>query len=348
METVTVDPSMESSPKPLRWPFFLSGGLIALSLLVAGASTVELPYYSWSPGPAYEVDDLVTVPEPDPVDGEFYMLTVSVSASQVTPIEFAIAQFDSSIDLIATERLRGDQTDEEYRENNRRSMDESKATAIFVALDYLGIDVTIKGDGVLVAGLTEGSPVVGLLEEGDVITAVDGRPVMISSDLTGIISEYKAGDRVVLTLLRNDVEETITVTLVEHVTDPSRPMIGFLATTSNWSYETPFDVDIDATNVGGPSAGLMYSLTLIDLLSEDDLARGHVIAGTGTISVDGTVGAIGGIKQKVVGAAAAGAEYILIPADNWEQAAGVEANIQKIRVATLQDALDFLATLAPA
>lgn len=347
MTAQTLERADTGAPKPLRWPFWLAGALFGLSVLVAVAATVEMPYYSFSPGPVFEIDDFVVLDDPDPLDGEFYMLTVSLT--EVTPIEFVMAQFDPAIDLIARERVRPvGVSDEQYRENNRRSMDESKATAIFAALDHLGYEVIIRGEGVLVAGLTEGSPVDGILEVDDVITHVDGQATMISSDLTGIIGERKIGDSVELTVIRGEETLTFEVTLVEHVNDPERPMIGFLATTYNWNYEPPFEVDIDSTNVGGPSAGLMYTLTLIDMLTEADLAKGHVIAGTGTMQTDGTVGSIGGIRQKVAAAAAAGAEYILVPADNWDSAQTIEADIELVRVENLADALAFLESLPEA
>jgi PDZ domain-containing protein len=110
--------------------------------------------------------------------------------------------------------------------------------------------------------------------------------------------------------------------------------------------EPPFPVTIQAGNVGGPSAGMMHALAIIDTLTPGEMTRGHIIAGTGTIQFDGSVGSIGGIRQKVVGAEAAGAEYILVPEGNYEEALTAEReSIGIVSVATLQDAIDFLATL---
>jgi PDZ domain-containing protein len=110
--------------------------------------------------------------------------------------------------------------------------------------------------------------------------------------------------------------------------------------------EPPFPVTIQAGNVGGPSAGMMHALAIIDTLTQGEMTRGHIIAGTGTIQFDGSVGSIGGIRQKVVGAEAAGAEYILVPEGNYEEALTAEReSIGIVSVATLQDAIDFLDTL---
>jgi len=123
-------------------------------------------------------------------------------------------------------------------------------------------------------------------------------------------------------------------------------MVGFGAATYNLRYVFPIDVEIDSTNIGGPSAGMMYTLAVIDVLTPDDITNGHRIAGTGTISSDGSVGAIGGVRQKVEGAAAAGAEYILVPKDNYEDALTADVSgAQIVSVTTIDDALSFLASL---
>ncbi len=342
MDTLTPPAVAVPTPeRPARWPVVLAVFIVILAILIGVGASVTLPYYSFSPGPAYEIDDLVTVANPDPIDGEFYMLTISLSP--VSAIEYGLAQFDRSVDIIPRESVRPvGQTDEQYRARNRQSMEESKTNSVFVALNYLGYDVTVTGDGVLVAGLTEGSPVEGILMPDDVIVSIDGTPVTTASDLTALISQRSVGDEVVLDVLRAGEPVSVTATLIQHVTDPDRPMVGFLATTNNWAYTSPIDIEIDTTNVGGPSAGLMYTLTLIDLLSEDDLAAGRVIAGTGTIDLDGNVGPIGGIRQKVVAAEATGADVMLVPADNWDELEGFDVGIELVRVETYLDALAYL------
>jgi PDZ domain-containing protein len=110
--------------------------------------------------------------------------------------------------------------------------------------------------------------------------------------------------------------------------------------------EPPFPVSIRAGNVGGPSAGMMHALAIIDTLTPGDMTKGHIVAGTGTIQYDASVGSIGGIRQKVVGAEAAGAEYMLVPESNYEAALTAEReSIEIVSVATLQEAIDFLAAL---
>ena len=338
METLDAAPVMERKP---RWPIVVAVLIVLLAAAIAVSASVSLPYYSFSPGPVYEIDDLVRVDDPDPLNGEFFMLTVSLT--EVSVLEFGLAQIDEKVDLYPREAVRPvGQSDDEYRERNRVSMDESKTNSVYVALNHLGYDVNVSGEGVLVAGLTEGSPVEGLLLPDDVIIAVDGDPVMVSGDLTGLIGEKAIGDEVRLDVVREGDDVVVAVTLVQHVNDPDRAMVGFLATTYNWDYDSPLEIEIDTTNVGGPSAGLMYTLTLIDLLSADDLADGRMIAGTGTIDLDGTVGSIGGIRQKIVAADRAGADVIFVPAGNWDEIDGLDVDIEQVRVETYLDALAFL------
>ena len=336
--------SSVDQPSLPKWPFFLAGAMILLGILLAASMAISVPYYAFSPGPVYEIDELVQVEDPDPITGELYMLTVQLA--EISALEYVVATLDSDVDLYERERIRPvDQDVDEYAERQRVNMDESKTIAIYLALNELGYDVEISGSGVLVGGFAEGSPVEGKLEVDDVITKVDGTDVFISTDLIGLIRDKEVGDEVELVVERGGSEVTVTVTLVEHVDDPSRAMVGFLASTADWSYTSPISIEINDENIGGPSAGLMYTLTIMDLLSEEDLSHGYIIAGTGTIEASGRVGSIGGIRQKVVSATEAGAEYILVPSGNFEAARTVETDVPLIEVSSLEEALAFLNSL---
>ena len=136
------------------------------------------------------------------------------------------------------------------------------------------------------------------------------------------------------------------VTLAGHTQDEGRPMVGFGPATHNPEFAFPIEIDIDSSNIGGPSAGMMYTLAIINVLSEEDITGGFRIAGTGTISTNGDVGPIGGVRQKVVGATLSGAQYILIPEANYEEALTAEIEgAEIVAVGTIDDALAFLATL---
>ncbi len=327
------------------WSIFLIGLATLLTGAGMAASVVDVPYYAYEPGPVYELDQFVEAAGAEDVNGEFLMLTVALP--EVTALEFLVAWFDPAVDLVERERVRPVGVSvEEYRQRNLQSMLESKNTAIFVALDYLGYEVSLAGDGVLVAGIIEGTGSEGVLEVGDVVTSIEGVPVFVNTDATTEIGKHDIGELLDLVVLRDGEELDLSIELSEHTQDEGRPMVGFLATTYNWRYESEVEVDIDSQNIGGPSAGLMYALTIIDLLSPEDLLDGTIVAGTGTIDPDGNVGAIGGIRQKLVAAEREGAQYALVPEGNWEAAQTAPIDeLQLVKVATLDDALEFLATL---
>jgi PDZ domain-containing protein len=332
-----------------RWPFVLVGLFFLIGLSVLILWPVKVPYFAMSPGPVEEVADLITVNDAGTFEptGEMYLLTVGLR--EVNVFEYIEAQFDETVDLIDREviRPRG-VTQEEVTRTNLESMDESIDTAVFVALSRLGYEVGFSGDGVVVLDIVEGSPAEEALQIDDVVDTVSGFPVATADEAAAIIRSYEIGDTITLSGERAGEPFSASVTLVPHPDIEGAPMVGVLFDTVNLQMELPIDVKVDSRNIGGPSAGMMYTLAIMDLLTEEDLTKGHRIAGTGTIRFDETIGAIGGVRQKVFAARSIGAEYVLVPQDNYPDAltaAGDEVEI--IPVVTLQDALDFLDSLEP-
>lgn len=333
-------------PRFPRWAVVVG----VLALLFAGATVVaastEIDYFAFEPGPVYEIDEFVEVDDADPLTGESFMLTVVYA--DVTLLDALIAELDPAVDLVERERVRpAGVTDEEYRERNLNAMEQSKDTAVYVALTRLGYDVVIEGEGVSVEAIIEGTGAEGVLEVGDIVTAVNGVPVSQHPEAVTEIYKNEIGDVLSLDVIRDiggDDEEVLQleVELVEHTQEADRPMVGFMAGTYNWGFESPVEVGIDSRNIGGPSAGLMYALTVLDLLSPEDVLDGRVVAGTGTIDRNGAVGPIGGIKQKIVAAARQGADVVFVPEGNWEQAQEAPVDIELVKVATIDDALAWL------
>ena len=246
-------------------------------------------------------------------DGELMMLTVS--SQEVNPFEALVAGFDPDVDLVPREAVRPpDESIEDFVARNRATMDLSRETAITLALTRLGSRSSTRSDGVLVAELVEGAPAASVLQVDDVITAVQGQTVELADQIGPIVAERQVGDVIALRLKRGDEVLDLEVTLTGRDDDPAVPMIGISAIALNPRFEYPFPIDIDAGLVGGPSAGLMYTLAVMELLAPEDLTHGRVVAGTGTIDSAGNVGPIGGVRQKVVAAEAAGAEVMLVPA----------------------------------
>lgn len=328
-----------------RWVSATFVGLVFTAAAAVGAWSVELPYFAFSPGPVGDAIDVVNSDdtiEVFPPNGELLFLTVSLQ--EINLYEAITAGMDPSIDLVRRQAVRrDDESDEQFKERTLNSMDQSIDTAVAVALDRSGVDVVIESDGVLVVDLVEGSGSDGVLEPDDVITTVDGNPVQLSGDIGVVIGELQPGDVVEIGIVRDTSPMTVEVELSASE-DGSRTLIGILAQVANPRYP----ISIDSANIGGPSAGMMYTLAIMDLLVDGDLSKGHVVAGTGTISADGSVGSIGGVRQKVVAAEAAGAELMLVPAGNYDEAlTAPRRSMELVSVATIDEALDALDALSP-
>lgn len=345
------------------WPYVLAGFMF----LVGAAVTLlllfpfDVPYYSFSPGPVNDVTDFVDTGEPAAEgSGELFFLTVSLK--EVNVVEYLGALIDRQVDLTPRETVRPvGISQEDLREQNLAMMRDSQNFAKYVALTQLGYEVTLVGTGARIQGIVENSAAEGTLLEGDVIYAVDGVAVQFVGEAVSQIGGRAPGDEVTLSVRRivgdENAVEDLEITIVlgpfmatdedgNLIDEPDRGMVGVLLTDDSTETVFPVDITIDSHNIGGPSAGLMFTLEIMNQLTEEDLTKGHSIAGTGTISVDGTVGAIGGVKQKVFGAIDAGAEYVLVPAANFPDAVAAAGNdITVIEIATIADAVDFFATL---
>lgn len=362
-EAVVIDPvdpfedvpeSVRPPTKAPKWPWVVAGVLIIVGIAIAALWPVTVPYYTLSPGPVYDTSDFVTVEGGEPSDiGELFFLTVSLKEANV--FEYAAGRLDASVDIRPRENIRPTGVSpEQLRRESLAAMEESKNDATFVALTQLGYDVTFLGTGALVIETVPDSAADGVLLPGDIIVEMDGQTVAFRSDIISQLSDAEIGQLVEMLVQRpvvegatDDFEETsIELVLGPHVDDPDRPMIGVLLDNNEPIVEFPVTVVIDSQNIGGPSAGMMFTLQIMDQLTEEEITKGYRIAGTGTISKDGTVGAIGGVRQKVFGAIDAGARAVLVPAANYEDAVDAAGDaIEVVRVETIEDALTFLESL---
>ncbi len=324
---------------------FLISGLAVVLLW-----PVKLPYYAISPGPVEDVRDLITVSDAEVFESEgtFYLLTVGLR--EVNAFEWFEARFlDSRVDLLEREVVRpAGVSQEQVTRTNLEAMNESIDTAIYVALERLGYDVTFVGEGVEVMQVVEGSPAFGVIEVGDRFDTIAGQSVTLAEEAGEIIRTFAIGDTITLSGTRGEEPLTVEITLGAHPDIEGAPMVGVAFDTLNLDLDLPIDVVVDSRNIGGPSAGMTYALTIMDLLTPGDLTKGHVIAGTGTIRFDETVGAIGGVRQKVFAARAIGVEIIFVPFDNYADALTAAGDgVEIVPVTTLQEALDYLDTLEP-
>jgi PDZ domain-containing protein len=320
--------------------------LLALALVVAAAFAVPLPVVAIVPGPAVSVAPLVRVgAATHPVNGKLLLTTVRISEP---PLVEAVADWlDRNADVLPREAVIPPGVDEkEYIADQQRVFRESAQVAAAVGLRAAGQPVQILGSGAEVSQVIKGSPAEGKLREGDVIVEVDGRPVRLASDVVEATGRARAGDEVRLGIRRGQSQQVVTV-LAGKVSQLGRPGIGVLLTTVGLDVKLPFPVDVNPEQIGGPSAGLMLALSVYDLVSPADLAHGRTIAGTGTIDLAGNVGQVGGVRQKVLAAKAAGATVFLVPtAELADARAGAPRGIELVSVHTFDDALKALARAA--
>jgi PDZ domain-containing protein len=315
-------------------------------LLVFGVlgTTLPVPYVAQVPGPTFntlgEVDGepiiVIEGRERNDVEGNLNLTTVGVGRGGLSLVQAIRGWFDSEVSVVPEESVYPpDRTEEQTRQANREAFLTSEQAAQTVALGRLGYP-----EKVVVQGFAEKSPSEGRLEEGDAIEAVDGRPTPDADALDVVLGSIEGGTRVTVDYTR--LGEAGSTTIATGTPDDGEGAL--LGVTILDQPAAPFDIDIQIEDVGGPSAGLMLTLGILDLVGDEDLTDGAVIAGTGTIDAEGGVGPIGGVPLKMVAAREIGAELFLVPADNCAEAvAAPDPGFPLARVATLDDALEALA-----
>ena len=248
-----------------------------------------------------------------------------------------------TIDIEKREDIIGNVSTAENRRISSEEMDDSKQVARVVAARTLGF--TAKGGGVLIADIEPKTPADGTLKKNDVILRADGQSLCLLGDLRTAISTHKPGERVALDVQRGKAAvQTIKITTAG--TKSGRPFIGVYAGSVKGSpCVIPFDVKIDTARIGGPSAGLAMTLGLLDRLTKGELTGGVPVAATGTIEADGSVGAVGGVKQKTHAVKAAGAKLFLVPVDEVKLAQPTAGSMKVVGVRNLDDALRALREL---
>ena len=298
-------------------------------IAISSLSLVKTDYYFMSPGPPYQWDIEYGEIENYEFEGNLFQLTVR--RDEASALIYAWSLLNDTYDLYPREVILPDGvTPKELSEISIQNMRTSENVAIAVALKNLGYKIESKGDGVAVVGLLDDSPVKNKLKKGDLLNSINNTEIYSATEFISTLRTYSIGETVSIGLLRetDGVKEQLYIetTLIEHVDYKGEPMVGFLATTVNERFDFPFEIDIKTGNVGGPSAGLMMALNVYNNLIPEDITNSKIIAGTGTIEIDGSVGPVGGIKQKIIAAKRAGAELILVPVANFEEARPFETD----------------------
>jgi len=375
------------APSPLAWaPIparprrlwrWVLGLVVLLIVAVVVLNSITVSYYALSPGDALAVNGsggAVTVHANHVGSAKLYLTTVAVNEHvSLWDRMFSVLHPDTT--LVPKQDITGGLKPSVYQKQNAQEMADSQLSAKVAALRRLGYHVPEHGDGALILQVEPGTPAEGQLKEGDVITAVDGKTVTLASDATAVIRAHQPSDEVRLDVSRpvsppaelavgstpgkssttpaNSTPVHLTIRPVACGSrcpgDGGRPLIGVSLATDNQQFDLPKDVglEIQTNGIGGPSAGLAFTLGSIDALTTHNITGGHKVCVTGTIDPDGTVGEVGGVKQKTVAVEQQGCEYFLVPPEELaaarQKAQG--RHLQVVGVSTLNQALDFLRSI---
>jgi PDZ domain-containing protein len=325
-----------------RSAVLVTGAVLLLVFGVVGA-LLPVPYVAQVPGPTFNTlgdidgEPIISVEgrERNDTSGNLNLTTVGVPQNALTLVGAVQGWFDSEVTVVPREQVYpSGQSEEETQQQNRQAFLTSEQAARMAALAELGYPMKV-----VVQDLVEDSPSADLLRAGDALESVGGTPTPDTAALTAALAAIPPGTPVPVTYTRLGQPGSATVTTTA-AAEGSGSALGVLVLESPYA---PFTVDIQVDDVGGPSAGLMLTLGILDLVGDTDLTGGAVVAGTGTIADDGKVGPIGGIPLKLVSAREIDAELFLVPADNCAEAVrNAQPGLPMARVATLDDALTAL------
>jgi PDZ domain-containing protein len=323
-------------------------GAVMVMLLTLGVMVAPVPYVVLQPGPTWDtlgegtnggpVIEVEGDAEVSEGTGQLHLTTVSVQPD-ISLLDAIYAWFDED-EAVVPEALvyPPEQSREEIEQRNAEQFTRSQSDAQVAALSYLGYP-----SAVTVARVVEGTPAAGVLEPGDVIASVDGTEVTEATELQEAITAHPVGTALTVGYLRDGESGTAEITTAAVGDGDDTPRIGVEVT---HEIDAPFELHIELERIGGPSAGLMFALGIIDTLEPEDLTGGEIIAGTGSIDAEGNVGAIGGVPQKLVAARGIGAVAFLVPSANCAEArANAQPGLTLVKVDILSDALAGLTAL---
>jgi PDZ domain-containing protein len=325
--------------------------LAAVMAAVVGVLVfVPSDHYLFLPDRARPVDPLVQVPgesEDDAGPGGIYMVDILVRKASL--LERVYPGIEEGSTLVPEHAVNpAGVSDTQRRQQSLNQMSRSQEIAVTVALRELGYRVQVRREGAEVTTVAPGRPADGELEVGDVIVEANAQRVRSPEELTRAMSRIEPGQTATFVVLRDDDRVTVELETVASEDDPDTPedeggraVVGIIVTQAA-TFEFPVDVTIDAGDIGGPSAGLAFALDVTDELGEDDLDRGRRIAATGEIALDGTVSAIGGVKQKTIAARRVGAAMFLVPDANAAEARRYADGLKIVPVSDFDEAVDAL------
>ena len=332
--------------------------VLACVLLVAlfgVAALLPVPYVTMSPGPTVDVlaerdgEEIVQVDghEIYETDGRLELTTVSVTgpSQELSLAEAIAAWFDTTRAVYPRDVVyQPEQSEEDVRTESNVQMVSSQDTAIAVALRELGFDPPPVTE---VLAVSKGGPAEDKLKARDKILQVNGTKITSATSVSKAVQKSGVGGTAEFVVRRAGDTETFSIETEAAENQPERAIVGVVV---GEGYQFPFDVSVNISEeIGGPSAGLVFSLAVYDTLTPGSLTQGRNVAGTGTIAADGSVGSIGGIQQKIVAAADSGADIFLVPPDNCDSALGAgveEEEITLVKAETMHSAVESIEAFA--
>ncbi|HVN51531.1 MAG TPA: S16 family serine protease, partial [Acidimicrobiales bacterium] len=304
-----------------------------------------------SPGTTYRTQSVIEVKGAPtyPQTGSIEYVTVAVTTHEMTALQWVTAHFDPSVTIVpADEIVPPNRTPAQNQAESLQEMADSKTVATVVALEHLGYKVSASGTGAVILAVVKGSPAYGVLHAGDTVVRLDGEAIKTSDELSAAIHARAPGDEVTMEVEPSGKKQgavTRTVKLATNPKDSSEGFLGVESGTRDLSFpDLPIRVSVSTPDVGGPSAGLAFTLGILDVLTKGSVTGGHRIATTGTIDLNGCVGPIGGMHQKVLAVKASGAELFLVPRSELAEAKKYAGSL---RVVPVDDTDDALAALTP-
>jgi Lon-like protease len=323
--------------------FLVSASLLLVLISLLWFTPTRL--YVTAPGAAIRTEQLVRVPGGRENPGRLMLLVVAAQPANL--FWYLYARVDPRVELETRRQFLG--TIPNYREYvrlNRLEMADSQQTAMAVALQVLGLGAGVTPEGVHVVSLQPGAPAAAYLQPDDILLAVTGTAVRSVEQLREQMRAVEPGAAVDLTVQRAGGVQSLRVPTYEDPDRPGQALIGAIIKTT-YHFDIPVPIQIKAGSITGPSAGLIFALTIIDKLTEGGIKGGLSVAGTGTILPDGRVGPVGGVAQKVFTAEAAGAQVLFVPRSGYAEAAAAATRITVVPVDTIHDALDWLRARTP-
>ena len=321
----------------------LIGGMLLLALLiVTGFTTTLIDKAVIAPGHTADIEEFVDVRDHPSYASDASISLVSVRTSFAPSLFEVIGGWlDGALEVVDIEDILGERTVAENRDAGRLQMDQSTQVAVAVALEHLGHEI-MTPIGARIARVMPDAPADGALLEGDIVQAVGDTAITTAQQLSDTVKAHDPGATATFTARAPDGQiRTVTVTLADR---DGVALLGVIVTTHVEFAEPPIDVRLHIENIGGPSAGLAFTLSVIDALTPEPLTGNLDVAATGTIHHDGSVGPIGGVPQKSHAVVRAGTDLFLVPASQVEEAVAVaEPSVAVVGVETLEEALAAIA-----